>query len=124
VLVARVDHIGHPAGVCGRLWKLLSWVGLDIGPTIVTEITKHEVQVLIGRGRKRYGAHRRGLTGKTPTISSRVPGAVNAASVCGSFHRAIFVREYVRWSGAARCNLIGIGDDLLTLACENSIVML
>src|SRR5262249_59363986 len=38
-----------------------------------------------------------------------------------SFHRAIFVRDYTRvgcdarWSGAVRCDLISLGDDLLTL---------
>src|SRR5258707_1116413 len=62
-----------------------------------------------------------GLTWEDPAVSSRLPAAVNSASVCGSIHRAIFVGEYTRagldarWSGAIRCDLIGIGDDLLTI---------
>src|SRR5258705_784749 len=61
-----------------------------------------------------------GLTWEDPAVSSRLPAAVNSASVCGSIHRAIFVGEYTRAgldarSGAIRCDLIGIGDDLLTI---------
>jgi hypothetical protein len=35
----------------------LSRVGLDIGTTVATKITKNEVQILIGRRRERYRTH-------------------------------------------------------------------
>jgi MFS family permease len=51
----------------------LSWVGLDIGPTIVTEITKNEVQVLIGRRRKRYRTHDAGAHMRKPRSVPSAP---------------------------------------------------
>ena len=91
----------------------LSWVGLDISPTIATEITKNEVHVLIGRRRKRCRAHARRRSHEKTSDCHWLRAAVKCSS---SFHQGMFAGEYTRVACEASCSSSKvIGDDVVTI---------